>query len=125
MHLNEDGTLGFGNPDAVTYASHGEWSVASIGGRQVRGRKPPTQPVNTFLEVMREDWDQHDASGRVEYIRGQLELIEHPLDMLDEFDHVTNADYTLGELYHARKVLTRLLPFMVEAAQRSDGDATS
>lgn len=29
-----------------------------IDGRQVRGRKPPTQPDNTFLEVMREDWDQ-------------------------------------------------------------------
>lgn len=74
---------------------------------------------------MREDWDEHDAAGRVEYIRGQLELIEHPIELLDEFDHVTHADLTLGELYHARKVLTRLLPFMIDAAQRSDDDATS
>src|SRR5690606_33284575 len=44
MHLNEDGTLGLGDPDAITYASHGEWSVASIG-RQVRGRKPPPQLI--------------------------------------------------------------------------------
>lgn len=68
--------------------------------------------------------DQHDAAGRIEYIRGQLELIEHPLDLLDEFDHVTYADYTLGEQYHATKVLTRLLPFMIDAAQRENGDAT-
>lgn len=125
MYRREDDTLGFGNPDASTFASHGETSVARIAGREIRGPLRPRQPVNEFLHVMREDWDELDAAGRVEYIRGQLELIEHPLDMLDDFDHVTSADYTLGELYHARKVLTRLLPFMVEAAQRSDGDATS
>src|SRR5690606_34829590 len=90
MYLNEDGTLGFGNPDAITSASHGETSVARIAGRETRGPLRPRQPVNEFLHAMREDWDELDAAGRVEYIRGQLELIEHPLDMLDDFDHVTN-----------------------------------
>lgn len=121
MYLRPDGTLGFGWAEAATYASHGEMSVASVQGRTVRGPKPPLQPVNEFLESMREDWDDHDAAGKVEYIRSQLRVIANPVDLLDEFDHTTCADYTLGELYHARVVLTRLLPFMVEAGQRAKG----
>ena len=65
---------------------------------------------------MREDWDLLTVSERVEAVRGSLLFIADPVSHLDEHDHVTLADYTLGELYHSRLVLQRLLPHLIEAA---------
>lgn len=106
--MNED--------DALTYASHGPSSVARKGDRLLRGPEPPTQPVNWHLHAMREDWDLLTVSERVEAVRGSLLFIADPVSHLDEHDHVTLADYTLGELYHSRLVLQRLLPHLIEAA---------
>ncbi|WP_255411366.1 hypothetical protein [Cryobacterium sp. Y50] len=38
------------------------------------------------------------------------------MSQLDEHDHDTLFDYTLGELYRARVVLLRLLPRLIAAA---------
>lgn len=105
------------DPYAVTYASHGPSSVARKGDRLLRGPLPPTQPVNEYLHAMREDWDNLTTAERVEAVRGSLLFIADPVSQLDEFDHSTLADYTLGELYHARLVLMRLLPHLIAATE--------
>lgn len=105
------------NDDALTYASHGPSSVARKGDRLLRGPLPSTQPVNEYLHAMREDWDFLTIAERVETVRGSLLFIADPVSELDEHDHVTLADYTLGELYHARLVLLRLLPLLIGAAR--------
>ncbi|GAA1227374.1 hypothetical protein GCM10009587_35180 [Microbacterium maritypicum] len=106
----------YDNPDALTFASHDQMSVARKGDRLIRGKHPVTQPVNAFLDAMRIDWADHSVTERADYVRRELAILRDPLGLLDEDDHVTFAELTLGELYHARIVLTRLLPFMVEAA---------
>lgn len=100
----------------MTYASHGPGSVARKGDRLLRGSMTPEQPVNEYLEAMREDWNLLTAAERVERVRSDLLFIADPVSELNEYDHDTLAGYTLGELYHARHVLTRLLPHLVEAA---------
>lgn len=101
----------------MTYASHGPLSVARKGERVLRGSLPPVQPVNQFLEVMREDWDSLTVAQRIADVRVSLLLIADPVSALDEHDHETLADYTLGELYHARLVLLRLLSVLIDAAR--------
>ncbi|MFC5931533.1 hypothetical protein D6T64_04165 [Cryobacterium melibiosiphilum] len=64
---------------------------------------------------MREDWGNLTAAERVETTRAALLFIADPVSELDEYDHDTLADYTLGELYHARVVLLRLLPHLIAA----------
>jgi hypothetical protein len=102
--------------DAATYASHGPSSVARKGDRLLRGPLPPAQPVNEYLHAMREDWDNLTNAQRVENVRASLLFIADPVSHLDEFDHSNLADLTLGELYHARLVLLRLLPHLTVAA---------
>jgi hypothetical protein len=101
----------------TTYASHGLSSAARKGDRALRGPLPPTQPVNASLHAMREDWDLLTIPERVDRARAELLFIADPVSQLDEHDHDTLADYTLGELYHARLVLLRLLPLLIEAAR--------
>lgn len=100
----------------TTYVSHGLSSVARKGERALRGPLPPTQPVNEYLHAMREDWDVLTIAERVETVRAALLFIADPVSQLYEHDHDTLADYTLGELYHARLVLLRLLPHLIAAA---------
>ena len=100
----------------LTYASHGAGSVARKDGRLLRGPLAPTQPVNGYLESLREDWDLLTIAERLEDTRRDLLFIADPVSQLDEYDHVTLADYTLGELYHARLVLLRLLLHLIAAA---------
>ena len=100
----------------MNYASHGPSSVARRGERKLRGPLPASQPVNEFLEVMREDWDLLTIAERIETVRGALLFIADPVSQLDEHDHDTLAGHTLGELYHARLVLLRLLPHLIAAA---------
>ena len=103
------------DPYADTYASHGPSSVARKGDRLLRGPLPPTQSVNEYLHAMREEWDNLTIAERIESVRASLLFIADPVSQLDEFDHSTLADLTLGELYHARLVLLRLLPHLTAA----------
>lgn len=116
MYLDGAGVLRYGLPDSLTYASHDRMSVARKGERLIRGDMSAVQPVNGFLDAMREDWADSSPAERIDYIHRELAVLADPLSLLDENDHITCADYTLGELYHARLVLTRLLPFMIAAA---------
>nr|WP_181716205.1 hypothetical protein [Cryobacterium sp.]QJS06007.1 hypothetical protein [Cryobacterium sp.] len=91
--------------------TNSEWSRA-----RSTPSTPPVQPVNEYLNAMREDWHILTVAERVEAVRGGLLFIADPVSQLDEHDHDTLADYSLGELYHARLVLLRLLPYLIEAA---------
>ena len=104
----------------TTYASHGLSSVARKGERLLRGSSPPAQAVNEFLHAMREDWDLRTSAQRIETVRWALLFIADPVSQLDEYDHDTWSDCTLGELYHARLVLLRLLPHLVAAASSQE-----
>ena len=109
-------SFSFSGGKPITYASHGLTSAARRGGRLLRGPLPATQPVNEFLHSMREEWDSLTTAQRVERVRQELLFIADPVAQLDEDDHYTFADLTLGELYHARLVLVRLLPHLISAA---------
>lgn len=115
MFIAPDGTLEYGHPDAVTFASHGETSVARLTseGRTIRGPLVPRQPTNAILWAMREDWAAHSTAERIHYVHAQLRSIRDPLG---HFDTDVYGDLTLAELHHAEKVLTRLLPFLIGAA---------
>jgi hypothetical protein len=99
----------------MTYASHGTDSAARKGDRFLRGPLPPTQPVNEFFHAMREDWDNLTHTQRVDNVRASLLVIADPVSELNDFDRSTLAGLTLGELYHARLVLLRLLPYLTAA----------
>lgn len=106
-------------PAATTFASHGPGSVARKNGRRVRGGADPNQPVNDFLDCMRVDWDSLTIAERIVDVRRSLLFIADPVSDIDEFGHPLGS-YTLGELYHARVVLLRLLPHLVEANTASE-----
>lgn len=101
-------------PPATTFASHGPGSMARKIGRRIRGEAAPNQTVNELLENLREDWDLLTAAERIAKVHQSLLFIADPVSELDEFGHVL-SDYTLGELYHARVVLLRLLPYLITA----------
>lgn len=115
MYIAPDGGLGHGDPDARTFASHGETSVARLTaeGPSIRGSRPPRQATNAFLWALREDWAAHTTAERIDYVHHSLNTLRNPLDALSAD---VWGDLTLGEMEHARKVLTRLLPFLIGAA---------
>ena len=115
MFIAPDGTLGAGDPGAQTFASHGVTSVArrSVDGPTIRGDRPPRQATNSFLWAMREDWAAHTTAERIHYVHSQLNVLRDPLEYLDP---EVWSDLSLAELHHAREVLTRLLPFLIGAA---------
>lgn len=99
---------------ATTFASHGPCSVARKDGRRIRGEAAPSQPVNKLLESLREGWDLLTVAERIAEVHQMLLFIADPMLDIDEFGHVL-SDCTLGELYHARVVLLRLLPHLITA----------
>lgn len=84
-------------------------------GSNAPHRRPgasPINPVNNVLAGMREFWPGMTVEEKLTQLRGELLFLADPVSHMDEHDHVTLADLTLGELYHARVVITRLLAWM-------------
>ncbi len=115
MYIAPDGSLGIGDPDAITFASHGITSVARNipNGPSLRGTLPPKQLTNSVLWMMREGWVEYTTAERIHYVHQMLNSLRDPVE---SFDPEIWGDLTLAEMHHARKVLTRLLPFLIGAA---------
>ena len=93
------------------YASADEGSNAP----HRRGGAPLHNPVNNVLSSLREMWPDYTTEEKLTALRQELLFLADPVSSMNEFDHITMADLTLGELYHARLVMTRLLTWLEQA----------
>lgn len=91
------------------YSSADEGSVAP----RRRNGAPTINPVNDFLAAMREEWFWKSNEEKLRLLRHELLFIADPVSHLDEYDHVTLSGLSLGELYHARLVIHRLV-YLIE-----------